>query len=342
MEVLYIPQLDEAETAATGGSPRYRILKRVPEDGTVILADRAVTKVEAKTADAIRFVLPPLVRGAVRDFFVRLVVTADELPEVTFAAPAGETASFEDVDSDVLACRIGVNVFAFTETDEGVFFVNRKSVDVMQEVAFDACGGTCATAEATYALGAAYGELPTPTLDGHAFLGWFTEEEGGVEVAATDTAKTGVSALFAHWEVYVDPFADAICAAGGLTFFTSGDAAWTVDATNCHSEGGAARSGAISDSQSTVLKASCEGAGTLAFWWKASSEGGYDTLRVLLDGEETAATSGTDGDWAQVTLAVAGGGVHEVRWEYSKDGSVAKGEDCGWVDDVAWTPAEGA
>ena len=342
MEVLYIPQLDEADaTTATGGASRYKILKRTPEDGTVILADRAVTKVEAKTADAIRFVLPPLVKGAVRDFFVRLVVTADSLPEVTFAAPAGETVSFEDVDSDVLACRVGVNVFAFTETDEGVFFVNRKTVDVEVAVEFDACGGKCETASGKYVLGATYGTLPTPILDGHSFLGWFTEEEGGVEVAATDVAKTGVTTLFAHWEVYVDPFVDAICAARNITFFSSGDAAWTVDAENSHSDGGAARSGAISDSQSTVLKASLDGAGTLSFWWKASSETSYDRLRVLLDGAEQASVSGTDGDWAQVEVSVAGTGVHVVQWVYSKDGSVAKGEDCGWVDDVVWTPSEG-
>lgn len=91
MDILYIPQLDDASSE----SGRYRILKRTPEDGLVILTDRAVTRVEASEAFPLRFVFPPLVKGAVRDFFLRLVVTADEPPELTFAAPAGETLSFE-------------------------------------------------------------------------------------------------------------------------------------------------------------------------------------------------------------------------------------------------------
>ena len=123
MDVLYIPQLDEigsgGEGEGGGGTAaRYRILRRVPEDGTVLLADRAVTRVEiANGAGPLRLVVPPEAKGAARDFFVRLVITADEVPEVTFAAPAGEAISFEDADEDVFKCEVGVNVFAFTETD---------------------------------------------------------------------------------------------------------------------------------------------------------------------------------------------------------------------------------
>ena len=117
MEVLYIPQLDDA----TSESGRYRILKRTPQEGSVTLTDKAVTRIEVSTPDAIRFTFPPLVKGAVRDFFLRLVVTSDEPPELTFAAPAGETLSFEDADEDALTCEIGINVFAFTETDEAQF-----------------------------------------------------------------------------------------------------------------------------------------------------------------------------------------------------------------------------
>ena len=58
MDVLYIPQLDEIGTGGGGDSggeggggsggtvARYRILRRVPEDGVVVLTDRAVTRVD--------------------------------------------------------------------------------------------------------------------------------------------------------------------------------------------------------------------------------------------------------------------------------------------------------
>lgn len=199
MDVLYIPQLDEIGTGGGGDSggeggggsggtaARYRILRRVPEDGVVVLTDRAVTRVDIATdGGPLRLVVPPEAKGTARDFFVRLVITADEIPEVTFAAPAGETISFEDVDDDVFKCETGVNVFAFTELDGGIFIVNRKMVDIDMEVEFDPCGGDLDVTSATFKLGAQYSTLPKPTMAGHTFAGWFTEAEDGVKVEATE------------------------------------------------------------------------------------------------------------------------------------------------------------
>ena len=298
------------------------------------LTDRAVTRVELTANDPLRIVVPPLVKSAVRDFFVRLVITADEIPEVTFAAPTGETISFEDVDEDVFKCEVGVNVFAFTETDQGIFIVNRKQVDIDQEVEFDPCGGDLEKTKHTFKLGAQYGTLPRPTMVGMVFQGWFTEAEGGVKVEATDRCKTGVTKLHAQGEVYVDPFVDYICPAKNLTFFSEGESPWFVDGD------GAARSGAIGDNGSTSLTTTVLGAGTLAFRWRTSSEGRYDCLRVRLDGTEASSISGESG-WLDFSLTVGGAGSHTVEWAYTKDGSVSDGEDCGWIDDVSWTPAEG-
>lgn len=264
MDILYIPQLDEigaggeGEGGGSGGGTvaRYRILRRVPEDGTVVLTDRAVTRVDIATdGGSLRLVVPPEAKGTARDFFVRLVITADEIPEVIFAAPTGETISFEDVDDDVFKCETGVNVFAFTETDAGIFIVNRKMVDIDQEVEFDPCGGTLDKTRQTFKLGAQYSALPKPTMAGYSFLGWFTEAEGGVKVEATDRCKTGVTKLYAHWEAYIDPFVDAICAARNLTFFSEGESPWFVDGD------GAARSGSIGDDGATTLATTVQGKG---------------------------------------------------------------------------------
>ena len=341
MDVLYIPQLEDGEGGGSDGTAgRYRLLKRVPEDGTVNLTDRAVTRVESAANDPLRLVVPPLVKGAVRDFFVRLVITADEIPEVTFAAPTGETISFEDVDEDVFKCEIGVNVFAFTETDQGIFIVNRKQIDIDMEVEFDPCGGELDVLKKTFKLGAQYSTLPKPTMAGHTFLGWFTAAEEGVEVKATDRCKTGVTKLYAQWEVYVDPFVDAICPAKNLTFFSETAVPWRIDTGTYSTEPGSARSGAISDNGTTTLKTTVQGKGTLSFKWKTSSEQNYDKLNLYVDGSLVTSISGSLG-WATYTRTITADGSHSVEWRYTKDGSVSSGSDCGWVDDVVWTPEGG-
>ena len=340
MDVLYIPQLDEGDAGESPAAGRYRLLKRVPEEGCVALTDRAVTRIEVTATDPLKLTVPPLVKGAVRDFFVRLVITADEIPEVTFAAPAGETISFEDVDEDVFKCEVGVNVFAFTETDQGIFIVNRKMVDIDMEVEFDPCGGEVDKTRRTFKLGAEYASLPKPMMAGHTFLGWYTEAEGGVEVKATDRCKTGVTKLYAHWEVYVDPFVDAICPAKNLTFFSETAVPWRIDTGTYSTAPGSARSGAISDNGTTTLKTTVQGKGTLSFKWKTSSEQNYDKLNLYVDGSLVTSISGTL-NWATYTRTITAEGSHTVEWRYTKDGSVSSGSDCGWVDDVVWTPTGG-
>ena len=67
-------------------------------------------------------------------------------------------------------------------------------------VTFDANGGKVDPANKVYnGYGQTYGELPVPVLAGYKFVGWFTELEGGVAVAATDTVSTQPHTLYAHW-----------------------------------------------------------------------------------------------------------------------------------------------
>ena len=342
MDVLYIPQLDDVDASGEGGAnARYRLLKRVPEKNTVLLADRAVTRVELATGDPVKLVVPSEVKGQVRDFFVRIVITADEVPEITFAAPEGETISFEDADEEVLKCEVGSNVFAFTETDSGIFMVNRKQIDIDLEVAFDPCGGELTKRTGTYKLGAQYSSLPSPVLAGMTFLGWFTAAEGGTQVKATDRCKTGVTKLYAQWAVYVDPFIDAICPGGGLTFHTSGDAEWFVDDSEYASAPASARSGGIGDDQTTSLSTDVIGPGRISFKWKTSSESSYDKLQLYVDGECVVDDFSGDRDWEDCSYWIEGEGTHSIEWRFVKDGSVAEGQDCGWVDDVVWTPEGG-
>ena len=122
-----------------------------------------------------------------------------------------------------------------------------------------------------------------------------------------------------------------------LAFGTDGNASWFVQSDEFHSGRSAARSGAIDHGAETRLTTTVSGPGTLSFWWKVSSEQGYDKLSISVDDVERADISGEQ-DWARKTVSVTGGGSHTVVWTYRKDGSVSGGSDCGWVDQVVWTP----
>lgn len=57
---------------------------------------------------------------------------------------------------------------------------------------------------AYYTDGQPYGQLPTPTLKGYRFLGWFTAEDGGEQLKATDIVRK-YKTVYAHWEEGDEP-----------------------------------------------------------------------------------------------------------------------------------------
>ncbi|MEO0017907.1 MAG: hypothetical protein RLZZ522_1190, partial [Verrucomicrobiota bacterium] len=124
----------------------------------------------------------------------------------------------------------------------------------------------------------------------------------------------------------------------GLTWITSGHAPWAGQVLTTHDTVDAARSGVLDVSQQSTAEIQVTGAGSLSFWWKVSSEGGYDFLRFYLDGVEQAGITAISGevDWQQKTLAVPAGN-HTLRWTYSKDVSNNVGLDTAWLDQVVFT-----
>ena len=296
------------------------------------------------------------------------------------------------------------------------------------DVMLDANGGDCAVTMVSVEVGAPIGELPTPTRWGYAFKGWWTEQNGGEEVAP-ETIPDGDLTLYAHWErhvvaapkislvdgsVYGDLCTVMItCATDGATIYYSDEgvapeisdsyvynvpfmvANMTVvkavavlegvesdcatfriikktlnavldapDSVTIASDpaapwqpvvdeaakigGSSARSGAIGNRTNTWLSATVEGAGTMIFWCKVSCEHDednmftWDRLMIYTNDVEIAEWR-MDGetDWTERTLAF-GGGTNTVKWVYYKDRTGAGGEDCAWVDAVAWSPAGAA
>jgi len=120
-----------------------------------------------------------------------------------------------------------------------------------------------------------------------------------------------------------------------LTWTTGGSAEWFGQTTTYHYDGDAARSVDVTHNQASWLRATVSGPGTLTFYWKVSSESGYDSLEFYIGGEEQTSISGSV-DWQQKTYSITSG-THALEWRYTKDGSQDSGSDCGWLDKVEFT-----
>ena len=138
---------------------------------------------------------------------------------------------------------------------------------------------------------------------------------------------------------------------------SGGDAGWGTDATTVHGGIVSRKSGAIGGNQVSWIEMRTQNPGRLSFWWKASSESDgdcvYDYAYLSVDGvpqgmlhtgneeyELDGVAIGGKTDWQQVVLNVTGEGAHTIRWTYCKDevDEGDTGEDCVWLDDVAFTP----
>lgn len=132
---------------------------------------------------------------------------------------------------------------------------------------------------------------------------------------------------------------------------TDGDAEWRVVTDVTYDGVSAVRSGELVTSKTkrrySRLYTYVEGQGTLSFKWKVSCERDltghcdWDYLAFIADGQVIRRIEG-DVDWTEVTYTFTGNGAHVIQWLYTKNAGFADympGEDCGWVDQVVWTPA---
>ena len=118
---------------------------------------------------------------------------------------------------------------------------------------------------------------------------------------------------------------------------SAGGAAWYGQPKVSHDGVDAARSGRLTGAGATWFETTVTNAGDIAFFWKTSCEPTYDGLSFSIDGETKARLSGVADAWKELSFEIPAG-THVLRWTYSKDGKNDAGEDCGWVDQVTWTP----
>lgn len=169
----------------------------------------------------------------------------------------------------------------------------------------------------------------TPTL---LLTGVQTNDAADYSVVVSNASGSVTSAVarLTFWP----PLATALNT--NLTWTTGGTKPWLVHDSVTHDGAYAARSGGITNNQTTWIQTELTGPGLLSFWWKVSSEVGYDFLKCFMDGVQVAAIAG-EVDWER-RLVCLGAGTHTLRWEYAKDDLVNSGQDAGWLDEVSFTP----
>ncbi len=114
-----------------------------------------------------------------------------------------------------------------------------------------------------------------------------------------------------------------------------GDGHWTTTSWEKHSGNYSAQAGSIDDYGRTTLRVRLDCiSGNITFYRKVSSESLSDFLTFYIDGVEKDTWSG-DEDWAKLSFHVATG-TRTFEWTYSKDYSVAEGDDTAWIDDIAF------
>lgn len=109
---------------------------------------------------------------------------------------------------------------------------------------------------------------------------------------------------------------------------------WTFDTNNPYEGTYCMKSAQIGNNGSTTLTLTYEvgDADSIAFYYKVSSESGYDKLYFSIDNSEKDNWSG-DINWTRAQFYVTAG-THTFKWKYQKDFTTTSGSDCCWIDFV--------
>lgn len=122
---------------------------------------------------------------------------------------------------------------------------------------------------------------------------------------------------------------------GGLNGWTfDGDNAWSRDTSIGYESDASLGSNANGDNQSSVVSyAGDMTSGDVTFFYKTSTEQGFDKFSFSVDGDTVFEVSG-EIDWTPFTYKVTAGS-HTLTWTYTKDETASSGSDKVWIDNVS-------
>lgn len=110
---------------------------------------------------------------------------------------------------------------------------------------------------------------------------------------------------------------------------------WTPTATHAYEGAYSFRSSAEATHNTTsdaTLTVSVATADSMSFYYRVSSESGFDKFHFLVDGTSVLEASG-EVDWSRASYLLSAGS-HTLTFRYAKDRSVNDGNDCAWVDAI--------
>ncbi|MDT8304259.1 MAG: hypothetical protein RQ760_22435, partial [Sedimentisphaerales bacterium] len=173
----------------------------------------------------------------------------------------------------------------------------------------------------------------TITEPGSHTLEWRYEKDSSAS-NGNDLGRVDLVDWSVGTQVPSDPLSEALDT--DLIFTTDGDLGWFAQTAVAYFDSDAVQSGDILDDQSSLIRTTVNGEGTASFFWKVSSEDGYDLLEFFIDGVLQDQISGIV-DWHQMIYTITEPGPHILEWRYVKDYSVSGGDDSGWIDLMEWS-----
>lgn len=148
--------------------------------------------------------------------------------------------------------------------------------------------------------------------------------------SGNETARFQVqyAANYGDVEVVTDGFEDEDL---DPEYDTGGDEDWYVTFDEAYSGHGSARAGDIGNNQVSWMTRQV-GGGSLAFWYRVSSESDCDFFNFYIDDMRELHVSG-NGSWTYYHTTLTEGS-HELEWEYTKDHRESHYNDTVWIDEL--------
>jgi peptidyl-Asp metalloendopeptidase len=175
--------------------------------------------------------------------------------------------------------------------------------------------------------------IPGANLDHYSITNVQFSNVANYSVYVTNTFGTATSS---NASLTISDLGNALDAPA-QAWFTGGSASWVGQTNTTHDGVDAAQSGVITDSQVTWFETTTtNGPGLLTFWWKVSSESGYDFLNLYTNGVLVPGFSISGEVGWQFRSIPFSSGSNTFHWEYSKDPIVGAGQDRAWVDQVSF------